>query len=129
MTLDQLRTILVQTRDLLMFDMKVVGEQCPRAGNINQGRCFDFASAVMQRLDGIAVELQEQREDGWKLVRTWVEFEGLHFDAECINGVADPSDLPFFKRKSTRIPAELVPDSDVHPQVVGVRVTDAEETS
>lgn len=36
----------------------------------------------------------------------WLEFNDLHFDAECVEGVNDPSDLPIFQRNEID-PAEL----------------------
>lgn len=36
----------------------------------------------------------------------WLEFDDLHFDAECVEGVNDPSNLPIFQRNDID-PAEL----------------------
>lgn len=44
----------------------------------------------------VDVEIVEDGGDGF--VHTWICSAGRHFDAECLEGVEDHRDLPFFHR-------------------------------
>lgn len=69
---------------------------------INSGYCADFATVVWERLKGPEWLLTlgtpgsaERSGAGWHV---WLFTDGLHFDAECPQGVADWSQLPIFQR-------------------------------
>lgn len=38
----------------------------------------------------------------------WLEFRGLHFDAECTDGVENPEQLPIFERNHVQNPIDSV---------------------
>lgn len=57
---------------------------------INEGWCEEFAGYVEDHLDGVSVEEAEGH--------LWVKWNGRHYDAECLEGVEHPKDLPVYKR-------------------------------
>lgn len=61
---------------------------------INGGHCRWFADCVMDRLGSPADVI---RHDAWD-VHTWIELGGRHYDAEVVEGVDDPHELPVWKR-------------------------------
>ncbi len=78
---------------------------------INAGQCEDFAAALMDKLDaarlGIGLgetttgEMMATPMEDWDVGldgHFWVTGDGLHYDAECPEGVEDWRDLPFFLR-------------------------------
>lgn len=51
------------------------------------------ADRVDDELDVVILE-----DGGRGYVHTWLAYDGRHYDAECVEGVADHRDLPFFER-------------------------------
>jgi len=135
MTLDHLRRSMMRLIREALDGYREDGEDV-RVGRINEGDCFHFAALLMGMLHPTEemVEVHEVREGGW-LVHAWVEFDGWHFDAECVEGVMDPSDLPFFRRRGMRLKQESRLEFDDlkamgrDPQVLGVRWIDLEATA
>ena len=63
--------------------------------SINNGYCKIFAERVYKRLgepDEIEVKSDEDR-------HTWIEYDGVAYDAETACGVSHPSLLPVYNRK------------------------------
>ena len=101
-TPDWLYTLLYEAKREIQED---VGR--PLSGReVNDGYCRVFAKELVQRLD---VSLREIEYTVWSydgFEHTWVEIEGFHYDAECLDYPAQsPENLPFFSH----------PDSDYIP--------------
>lgn len=65
--------------------------------DINLHYCKYVAETVVERLeDDTDVEVVE--DGGRGFVHTWIVHDGRHYDAECVEGVPDYRDLPFFRR-------------------------------
>ena len=65
---------------------------------INSGLCSDFASIVWDNF-GRAMKLEfEEAYDEYGCGHTWLSYMGKHYDAEAVDGVADPRHLPIFIR-------------------------------
>jgi len=67
---------------------------------INNGYCSVFASLVVESLVGVSVLCADYDFGAPPRVggHTWIEYEGKHHDAECIDGVESFLDLPIFRR-------------------------------
>jgi len=65
---------------------------------INNGYCADFAFVVWERF-GKDPQLSF-KDNGYQCGygHTWLSYKGRHYDAEAINGVVDPKELPFSQR-------------------------------
>lgn len=71
--------------------------------DINSGLCEDFALIVVKKMGGYKENLYELcTEDfvdfGELSGHVWIYYNGKHYDSECVNGVKNWKDLPFFKR-------------------------------
>lgn len=65
--------------------------------DINLHYCRYVAETVIENLgDEIDVEILE--DGGRGFVHTWIAHDGCHYDAECVGGVDNHRDLPFFQR-------------------------------
>lgn len=65
--------------------------------DINLHYCRYVAETVVDRLgDDVDVEVLEDGARGY--VHTWLKVDGRHYDAECLEGVTDHRELPFFRR-------------------------------
>jgi hypothetical protein len=80
----------------------LVNEWGASPSEINNGRCEDFMWAVLDRLDqanGHHKGVEERSTPNDKLSNHfWIECGGLHFDAECPEGVTSWKKLPVFQR-------------------------------
>jgi len=65
---------------------------------INSGHCFQWAAIVFDLISGSKIAGENVRGRG----HTWIEYEGLCYDAESPEGVKDWQDLPFFRRINGR---------------------------
>ena len=65
--------------------------------DINLRYCRYVAEEAVDRL-GPAAEIAVLEDGGRGFVHTWLFADGRHYDAECVEGVADHRDLPFFQR-------------------------------
>lgn len=63
--------------------------------DINRHHCRYVAETVADRLDDDVDVLED---GGRGFAHTWIAYEGRHYDAECVHGVSDYRDLPFFER-------------------------------
>lgn len=66
--------------------------------HINNGYCTDFAHSVWEkfnRSDEIRTVSDEEM-CGEEYSHTFIEFQGMYYDAECIEGVEDWTQLPIF---------------------------------
>lgn len=71
------------------------------------GYCREWVAHVTQRVAGACISCYHGFQTPERLAHAWVWFDGNHYDPMCREGVADPNDLPIFRRQSdahTRIP-------------------------
>lgn len=77
------------------------------ARDINNGHCKMFAQSVQDTARSIpdlsdeSIRIRTWSYDGsgyTSYAHAWVEYEGLHYDAECPEGVDKPRNLPLFQR-------------------------------
>lgn len=66
--------------------------ECSTLEDINGGFCTNIAFAVKRQLEYTTVLLTMGGD------HYWIEYNGIHYDAEVPTGVTDPFDLPFFNR-------------------------------
>lgn len=91
----ELRQTLQAVRDTLLS--KPVSPQVEAPADINLHYCGYVAETVVEQLpEDMDVEILEDGGRGY--AHTWIRYNGRHYDAECIEGVADYRDLPFFRR-------------------------------
>src|SRR5882672_6359636 len=74
----------------------------PTTWDIGNGFCRAWARRVRRLIPGARIRSFDRR------LHSWIELGGLNFDAECLEGVADPFDLPFFKEMGVRGPESLI---------------------
>lgn len=93
-TLKQLQTVLLEVRrDFLRGSRPPI---TPR--QINNGWCADFATIVWETL-GCPLDVHFYSDEDLgaeKYSHTFLEFNGLYFDSQCIEGVDDWTQLPIF---------------------------------
>lgn len=69
------------------------------AQHINNGGCADFAHSIWeiwQRSDEVQILSDEDMNPDIEYSHTFLEFQGLYYDAECTEGVKDWTQLPIF---------------------------------
>lgn len=69
--------------------------------DINNGHCDTFANNVIERCGGESDFLFEMQTENVVVDgpgHVWIWYNGLHYDAETLNGVSDWSELSIFKR-------------------------------
>ena len=91
----ELRRALCEVRDTLLEEP--VSPRVEAPADVNRHYCRYVAETVAGRLDdGYGVEVLE--DGGRGFAHTWLYYAGRHYDAECVDGVGDYRDLPFFQR-------------------------------
>lgn len=85
--------------------------------DINRHYCRYVADTVAERV-GDRCDITVLEDGGHGFAHTWLYQAGSHFDAECIDGVADHRELPFFQRHPKAAmhvePGDLAHDSVRH---------------
>ena len=90
-----------RTRELKRILKQLVadwGEDGISPLDINDGYCADFAHMVWERFGKDKGLKFEDNGYGCGYGHTWISYKGKHYDAEAIDGVADPKHLPFSMR-------------------------------
>lgn len=64
--------------------------------DINDGWCDKFADEIVEQLDGAELAHNIDAVDN-EHVHFWVAYRDKCYDAECLDGVTDYHDLPFFQ--------------------------------
>ena len=85
--------MLREVRDTLLAEP--VSPRVEAPADINHHYCRYVAETVAGRIDD---DVQILEDGGRGFVHTWLYSDGRHYDAECVEGVADYRDLPFFRR-------------------------------
>lgn len=68
--------------------------ECDDLVDINSGFCFDIVEQAFDEIDDDGVRVLNVGDGD----HVWLEYNGLHFDAEAPGGVSDWRKLPFFSR-------------------------------
>lgn len=90
-----LQSVLREVRDTLLSEP--VSPRVDSAADINTHYCRYVAETVAERLGAdVDVRILEDGANGYAHV--WLARDGRHYDAECIEGVTEYSNLPFFQR-------------------------------
>jgi ATP-dependent phosphoenolpyruvate carboxykinase len=86
-----------QVADIIRAKIDAFGED---AWFINNGWCQSFAIGVARTLgpDAKVVNSLTQYRDGTFPGHSWIEYEGLHFDAETPDGVSNPREMQYHRR-------------------------------
>lgn len=92
---EELKQALRQVRDKLLSNP--VSPRVSDPGDINLHYCRYVAETVAEQMDD-EIEMEILEDGGRGHVHTWLRYDGRHYDAECIDGVDDYRDLPFFQR-------------------------------
>lgn len=94
MSRKRLQKILTQVRDSFLE-----GDELPiTPAQINNGWCADFATIVREKFgDGLNIVSDEDM-GSCEYTHTFIEYKGLYYDCECIEGTEDWTDLPSFNR-------------------------------
>lgn len=82
-------------RDTLLTNP--VSPRVEDAADINLHYCRYVAEVVADRV-GEQCTVRILTDGGRGFMHTWLAVDGRHYDAECVAGVADYRDLPFFRR-------------------------------
>lgn len=92
---EELEQTLREIRDKLLFNP--VSPRVEDPTDINLHYCRYVAETVVENLgDEFDVEILE--DGGRGFAHAWIAHDGCHYDAECVEGVDDHRDLPFFQR-------------------------------
>jgi len=67
------------------------------AADINNGLCADFATAVWKEFPQVRI-VSDDGMGPYRYSHTFLEYEDLYYDAECIEGEEDWTQLPIFQR-------------------------------
>lgn len=108
MTEQEFQNKLIEFRNKFLNDLKENIKCEFTAWDINNGFCFDFADEFCSLVPeaqyaDITGPLGKTDDDEYNLglfidyPHGWIYWNGKHYDAECIEGVIDFIDLPFFK--------------------------------
>ncbi len=92
---EELERILRDVRDKLLTEP--VSPRVEDPADINRHYCQYVAQEVIDRLDD-DVEVEILEDGGRGFAHTWIAHGGRHYDAECVDGVTNYRNLPFFKR-------------------------------
>lgn len=92
---ESLRAELADVRDTLLAEP--VSPRVERPADVNRHHCRYVAETVADRV-GEEVDVQVLEDGGRGHAHIWLYAAGRHYDAECVEGVADHRDLPFFRR-------------------------------
>lgn len=86
-----------QVGDMIRAEIDVFGED---AWFINNGWCWVFAIKLAEKLgaDAKVVNSSVHYRDGTFPGHSWVEYQGLHFDAETPDGATDPRQMQYHRR-------------------------------
>lgn len=90
----ELQRALREVRDTLLREP--VSPAVEEPADINLHYCRYVARSVVEAVDDDAIDIVEDGGKGY--VHTWIHCDGRHYDAECIEGVEDYHQLPFFQR-------------------------------
>lgn len=91
----ELEQSLRDVRDKLLSNP--VSPRVETPADINNHYCRYVAEKVVERV-GKQCDLQILEDGGRGFVHVWIACDGRHYDAECIEGVDDHQNLPFFQR-------------------------------
>ncbi len=83
----------IKTREQVgLLVRKEIANYCEDAWFINNGWCFGFACSLADQLgpDAKVVNSLTQYKDRTFPGHSWVEYHGLHYDAETPDGVTEP---------------------------------------
>jgi len=109
---DTFKKVLIEVRDKMLSEMEengffldreILHEPLPWDIN-NNGFCEEFALSVYEKMTGIKydfiMDYVNDENSNINLIlqypHIWIKYEGKHYDAECLDGVSNPRDLPFF---------------------------------
>lgn len=81
---------------------RIVQQMNMKPREINYGNCDKFADKLVATLGQQAAFLETDWDASEVPPHCWVQYRGLHFDAETPYGVIDPLDLPIFKRAKAK---------------------------
>jgi hypothetical protein len=81
--------------DLIHAKIEAFGEN---AWFINNGWCWGFAIAKILGPEAKVVGSSSHYQDGTFPGHSWVEYDGLHYDAETPEGVEDPRQMQYHRR-------------------------------
>lgn len=91
---EELGRVLREVRDTLLSNP--VSPRVETAADINNHYCRYVAETIAERVsEACDVTILE---DGGGYAHVWLACEGRHYDAECVEGVTDYRNLPFFRR-------------------------------
>lgn len=65
--------------------------------DINNGFCADWATLVWEQFREVNI-VNDEEMGAKEYSHTFLEYKGLYYDAECIDGVEDWTQLPIFLR-------------------------------
>ena len=92
---EELKRALREVRDTLLSNP--VSPRVEEPADINLHFCRYVAETVAER-SGYEYGIEILEDGGRGFAHTWIAYDGRHYDAECIDGVRDYRDLPFFER-------------------------------
>jgi len=100
----KLRKILKKTRDELLKTgcyyilPEEPGNTKPNYSHINNGFCGLFADTIKDKFPEVNIYTESMLDKKELPPHYFLEYRGMYYDAECINGVGYPVDLPLFCR-------------------------------
>lgn len=92
---EPLQRALREVRDTLLSEP--VSPRVDEPADINRHHCTYVAETVVDRV-GDELDVQVLQDGGHGHAHTWIRYDGRHYDAECIEGVDDHRELPYFRR-------------------------------
>lgn len=105
MELGQFQIILREVRDSFLSDFMesdFAGMKPRTVEDINNGWCADFATVVRENVGPDVYICNDEELAGVEYSHTFIQFGEMYYDAECIEGVHDWTQLPLFRRQVER---------------------------
>lgn len=83
----------IKRASLVILEDDTFFTNCGTLEKINSGNCSRVSDKVLENVSGVRVLKIGDNS------HFWIEYDGVHYDAEVPTGVDDPMDLPIFSRR------------------------------
>ena len=84
---------------------------CKNAYDVNNGYCFEFAEELCSNFEKVR-QFETPFDQDFPL-HSFVKINGKYYDAECLEGVDDPINLPIYRKFHLEHPHSLFKTTEI----------------